>query len=141
MQLYQSVASCATAGRYDDAVDFFALAGVYGRYDSLRVADPSAHQIVGFLKNRALDSVPVAQRSEFQKAAGAAYDAPDKHQALCDRVKAIGKPAYFPAYMVNHGIDAAIAGLQAASAPAPLVSPFDADSAWLKSLSSYLGCQ
>jgi hypothetical protein len=64
-----------------------------------------------------------------------------KHQALCERVKGIGMPKYFPAYMVAHGAKSAISALQGRSSSSPLVTPFDAGSAWLRATSTYLGCR
>jgi hypothetical protein len=64
-----------------------------------------------------------------------------KHQALCERVKGIGMPKYFTAYMVAHGAKSAISALQGRSSSSPLVTPFDAGSAWLRATSTYLGCR
>lgn len=141
VDLYESLTRCVAAGQYEAAVDYYALAGVYGRYDTYRVADTSAHQIVGVLKNAALGDVPPLQKAEFQKFASETYDNTAKHQTLCERAKAIGKPKYFPAYMVAHGLNSAIDALQGGASSVVLVTPFDADSAWLKATSTYLGCQ
>jgi hypothetical protein len=145
VDLYRMVTRCAAGGQHETALIYFALAGVYGRYDTYRVADVSAHQIVGILKSAALNGLPPARKAEFQRIAGQAYNDGAKHQALCERVKTLGRPKYFPVYMVNHGLDTIIYALRedasSSAPPYPLVSPFDADSAWLKATSSYLQCQ
>src|SRR5438309_11368023 len=69
VQLYQRLSDCAAEGQYGAAIDFYALAGVYGRYDTYRVADVSAHQVVGALKNAAFARIPPTQKAEFQKLA------------------------------------------------------------------------
>jgi hypothetical protein len=138
--LYRSMGDCATAGRYEDAIDYFAVAGVFGRYDAYRVADTTSHQIVSVIKSAALDAIPPTERAEFQKLASASYNDPAEHSALCDRVRSIGKPTYFPTYMIAHGLDNTVATLKGEADSAALVSPFDPDSAWLKAMSTYLGC-
>ncbi len=138
VDLYRSLGECIKQGKYDLAVDNFALAGVFGRFDTLRVTDVSAHQSVGFLKNVTLDATTPSNRAEFQKYAGAVYDNKEQHTELCKRISQAGPPSYYPAYMLNHGIGAMLNEKQAVGG---IVSSFNAGTAWQSALSTYLGCQ
>jgi hypothetical protein len=141
VSLYRALAGYIVAGDYEAAVVCYALAGVYGRFDSYRVADPSSHQIVGFLKDAAFADLPAPRKAEFQKFAGEVYNNAERRQLLCERVKSIGKPAYSPTYMLSHGLGAMIDVQQEGASSPALVKPFDADAAWLNAMSTYLGCQ
>lgn len=56
--LYRSNAECMRQDDLESAVYSSALAGVYARYDSLRVADQSAHQAQAVLRMNFAKSVP-----------------------------------------------------------------------------------
>lgn len=42
--LWKSIASCISAERYDEGMLMYAMAGAFGAFDKLRVADVSAHE-------------------------------------------------------------------------------------------------
>jgi len=138
VDLYKSLTACINKGDYETAVENFGLAGAYGKFDSMRVTDQSAHQVIAVLRQAALMSAIPANRAEFQKLAGATYDDKSRHASLCSRVAASGPPSYFPKYMLLHGLDA-VPGSN--SSGGGMVPSFDQTLAWRKALSAYLNCE
>src|SRR5687767_15441799 len=63
--LYMGLGQCLEEGDLEGGVLLFALAGVYGRYDTLRVSDPSAHQAITVLRMDYLDSADESTRTKF----------------------------------------------------------------------------
>jgi hypothetical protein len=138
VELYQAMAACARQSQYETASWYFALAGVYGRFDTYRVSDETAYSAVAIVKSAALETIPQAKREEFQKFVMSISSDPDKHRAVCKKISPLGPPAYEPTYMKAHGPEA-ISGAKTA-APAAL-APFDPHAAWQKALSSYASCE
>lgn len=67
-------------------------------------------------------------------------DHPQGHATLCEQVKKIGPPRYFPAYMVNHGMSAMIGALSNQAPAAPLKADFNAAATWTELQFKYLNC-
>jgi len=137
VDLYGALPACINKADYKTAVLVFGLAGMYGKFDTMRVVDVTAHQAVGFLKTMAFDSTQPTQKSAFQKEAGETFDNKDRRASLCENINKIGPPDYFPKYMVLHGLRAFNGADQSNNG---LVVPFNAEVAWKQSLSSYLHC-
>ncbi|HEX5760865.1 MAG TPA: hypothetical protein VF121_16875 [Thermoanaerobaculia bacterium] len=134
--LYRAVAKCVDQGKYKEGAFLFALAGVYGRFDALRVADRTAHQAVDVLFMQALGPLGKAKHKAFKKAIKALVSRPDSLAAACKGIATIGAPDYYPRYMVQHGLDAF-----SREEPADgLVADFDAESTWKEALDTYLHC-
>jgi hypothetical protein len=55
---------------------------------------------------------------------------------MCKEVERIGPPAYFPRYMIQHGMGAFLNN----GSGDGLVKDFDAKAAWQESLAGYLHC-
>ena len=138
LDLYRAMVACAKQAKYEAATQFFALAGVYGRFDTYRVADVTAHSAPGLLKNGALDAIPQPNHDEWQKVAMSVASDPEKHAALCKKISALGPPTYEPTYMRAHGLNSILGEPDKAPEPA---GKFDSQAAWTKALSSYLNCQ
>lgn len=134
--LYRGVTSCLKNDNYRDGVFLFALAGVYGRFDTFRVKDKTAHQAITVLQMDTLGPLDKAKhesiKSEFRKVSGN----PNSLQEMCTEIKRIGIPSYHPQYMIQHGMNAFIGG----NSNNGLVDNFDANAAWIKALDSYLHC-
>jgi hypothetical protein len=133
--LYKGLAKCISDGTYERGVLLFALAGVYGRYDTLRVADPTAHQATTVLRMTYLDSLNESKKLAFFDKLKVVLGTPDGLKSICSEVRKIGAPTYFPRYMIQHGM-AALGD----SSKGGLIDSFDSESAWEKSLDSYLHC-
>jgi hypothetical protein len=143
VDLYRLVAACATAARYDVAIDAFATAGTYGKFDMARVSDESSYGILGAIKNLALNAIPPPNKELFQRAAGQAFDDATQHEAICKRLRSAGPPSYSPDYMLKHGLEAVIQAAGASSPPAtaPLRINFAPAEAWKEALAGYFSCK
>lgn len=138
VQLYLSINDCVAAKRYREASYLFAMAGVYGRYDQLRVKDRSAHQAVALLKT----AVTPHFTDEFRAFLGS-YLEGARLAELCAAMRKVGRPDYFPGYMINHGLGAIQASLEGKPGDAdasPLLETVDPDPLWAEALDSYLHC-
>jgi hypothetical protein len=133
--LYRSNAVCVKEKDLDSAVYSSALAGVYARYDSMRVADESAHQAQTVLRMNFANSLTKEEQESFMARLSAVAGDPASLAALCSRIRTIGPPNYHPTYMIQHGM-----GAFTGSGGNGLVSNFDSAASWEKSLDSYLHC-
>jgi hypothetical protein len=133
--------ACAERGEFEQALFTYALGGVYGNYDALRVADPSSHdaaQIVRFLALKGLDD---ERHDQFVAYVRGTLSDKIKRQKTCDAVRGIGPPSYFPQYMVDHGLAAMHVHAEKGSLPnRGLVTNFNEKQAWDAALNSYLQC-
>jgi len=136
--LYRAAELCIRRATYRDAAFLYALAGVYGRYDTLRVADRSAHQAITVLQMQAFGGLPPDRQEAFKRAVQESLGAPANLAAVCKEIQRIGPPAYHPHYMIQHGMGAFTK--DASSPKDGLVTPFDAPAAWKRALDSYLHC-
>lgn len=143
VDLYRVVAACGNAARYDIAIDAFALAGTYGKFDMARVSDQSAYGVLGAMKNLALNSMPESNRAQFQRIAGHNFDDKAEHDGVCQRMRKIGPPSYHPSYMLNHGLGAVLeaTGASSPSNSSALRTDFVPQEAWNKALADYFSCK
>lgn len=134
--LYTAFSRCIEAGKYREGTFLFALAGVYGRFDTFRVADKTAHQAVAVARMQALGGVDKDKQTAFQDNLNKTLGDPEDLTAVCKDIRRIGPPSYFPRYMIQHGMGAFLK-----SGPADgLVKNFDAKAAWKRALDTYLHC-
>jgi hypothetical protein len=135
--LFKGVAKCVNAQNYRTGGDLFSLAGVYGRFDALRVVDKTAHQAVQVL---ILENVfPLEEKKRM-----AFYDAYKNDMqkgsaslnATCIKIKKIGPPGYYPKYMIQHGMGA----FRGKDSNNGIKADFDAEKAWNSVLGDYLHC-
>lgn len=136
-ELYLGVVQCARErATFPAAANMFVLAGVYGRYDQLRVKDASAHQAVSVMR-MAIDGHLSDDFRAYLRQIGASRPA---MQQMCAMVRRVGPPAYFPQYMVEHGLGATRAALEGHPAPGPLNEKLDKEHAWDEAIEGYLHC-
>ena len=131
--LYKATAKCINQNNNEKAVFLFALAGVYGRFDTLRVADETAHQAVTVLLMETFGSLDEHKKDTFKKVLMNTFK---ERVILCKKIVLIGPPDYYPIYMIQHGMGAFL-GRKANS---DIVANFDVQAAWKKSLDTYLHC-
>jgi hypothetical protein len=134
--LYKAVSKCAQAGKYKDGAFLFAVAGVYGRFDTLRVMDKTAHQAVTVARMQALSTLNEDKQAAFKDSLNKTLGNPEGLAAACKDIVRIGPPNYYPRYMIQHGMGAF---LKSGSGDG-LVKDFDAKAAWKQSLDTYLHC-
>jgi hypothetical protein len=145
LQLYRGVAACMRRSDTDTAVVLFSLAVAYGRYDALRVADPSAHQAGMLLRLVALQRLDEAQRQALSRGMSVAQSEAGRRQNLCAAIERIGAPTYRPDYMSRHGAMALRRSFSEQRPPASRASPervqdFDGEAAWNQVLDRVLRC-
>jgi hypothetical protein len=130
--IFPGVRECIDEHAYEQAAGLYAVAGVYGRFDTLRVADASAHEVIPALRELVLGNLDPKIAAEFmaviRKIGGSGL------VRLCARVRALGPPTYYPTYMLAHGLSA-LTGQGGG-----LKSDFDRGAAWDSALTTFLNC-
>lgn len=61
------MSTCVRSGMYKEAVFLLAVASVYGRFDTLRVADRTAHQAATFARMQALGAIDKDKQTTLQE--------------------------------------------------------------------------
>lgn len=130
-----SMVDCIREDRYSDAVDLFNIAGVFAKYDTLRVADRTAHQAYSVLKMQASQQLTTEQAETFDAQLKSKLGNANYQAQLCQSLNKIGAPTYNPTYMSNHGMSAFTG-----SAPSQNDN-FDGRSAWRDVMTNYLKCE
>src|SRR5262245_19397681 len=134
--LYKAVAKCLEQDKLQEGIFLFALAGVYGRFDTLRVADETAHSAPTVLLMQALGAFDESKQNAFSNGLKNMLGNPEGLRAVCKEIVRIGPPNYHPRYMVQHGMKAFIG----TGSGDGLVADFSAEAAWKTSLDTYLHC-
>jgi hypothetical protein len=140
MELYGALNDCLENHRDADAVALFALAGMDSAFDSLRVTDKTAGQARQILIMDLFQRVPPEIHARFEATLKEEAADPPRHAALCDQVRKVGPPIYFPSYMVNHGMGVMQSALANQAPPTPLEPNFNAQASWTQLLTNYLNC-
>lgn len=135
--LYKAIPACTKKGKYKEGAVLFALAGTYGRFDTLRVTDQSAYQAVTVLKIQAFSAMPPDQQNAFKESVSKTIGNPDGLAAVCKEIARIGPPNYYPRYMIQHGMGAFT---KTGADDDGLVKNFNTSAAWQQSLDTYLQC-
>jgi hypothetical protein len=135
--LYRSTRQCLDADQFALAAPLFALAGGYGRFDAMRIADKTAGQGITILTMNVGDGLTDSQKQEFLAAIKQIHDNPEKHAGLCAHIARIGPPDYIPVYLIVHGIG--LRGNERSDANG-LDPDFDSAKVWARILSEGLLC-
>lgn len=128
-ELYSGVLSCIKRHNYENAAELRTLAGTYGFYDTLRVADPTAAQVLTALKFDLQQSTTAEEQQALIAATKELVEDPSDHGRLCQAIRNAGRPTYSADYMIAHGMQAFSAKPQAGDP-----SSFDPAAAWEKAL-------
>lgn len=132
--LYRAVGKCLNQGDMKKSVFLYAIAGAYARFDTQRVADATAHDANTVLTMQTFSTLADEQKTAFKQAMNRVADDPENFGKMCADIRRVGPPAYFPTYMIQHGMGAFGGDGKG------LVPNFDAAAAWKSSLDSYLHC-
>lgn len=135
VDLYRAAKACMDAQRYGDAFELIRLAGTYGQFDMLRVADRTAHEALASARSRIFAPITDAMRDQFSQAAARRLGDAGNLAAFCKDMNRWGPPTYEPRYMIQHGM---MASLDPGNSG--LVRHFDRAKAWSKLLASYVNC-
>lgn len=131
-ELYTSVPYCVAEGEYESAAYLIEFAIVFGRFDTYRVPDVTAHQVIPGLRFSVLSQVDAEKLSALQQAVDELNDDKGLMQTYCQRLKSVGKPDYHPEYMIHHGMAALMGEDKFAT--------IDEDNVWIEVLSEYQKC-
>jgi hypothetical protein len=137
LQLSDVVRSCVDRERYDRAVFYYALMGLYGRIDISRVIDKSAHQAAAVLMTSTVRNLTAAQKSSFQASLQATLQDSAKQSEMCSGAKRIGPPDYYPDYMIRHGMRGFIDPDWKSN---PQVKMVDIEGIWRGLMATYMHC-
>jgi hypothetical protein len=135
-ELYKAVTKCVAQDKYKEGILLFSLAGVYGRFDTFRVADKTAHQAITILLMGTFDSLSENKKNIFIKALKKMFYTPNELATCCKQIVLIGPPNYYPDYMIQHGMGAFFND----GSNNGIVSNFDAQTAWKEVVGIYLHC-
>ena len=97
---------CAAKQEYDRAAELIMVATAYAFYDTLRVADPSAHGALGALFAKDFGPMPEFQMSNVVASMDALDNDEKRKRELCSHLRSSSPPAYMPGYMIAHGMGA-----------------------------------
>lgn len=125
--LYQAMNECVSAGVFDNAVFFYALAGSYTWYDAMRVNTQYARSIHGRLLKESINQLDDVQKNILWEQIQKGMKDPHKKSALCRKVKGIGAPDYQPGYMLINPSE-------------PDSHAFSASVNWTEAVNSYMEC-
>jgi hypothetical protein len=130
--LFSASVDCANTYKDEKAARLFLFARVYGSYDMNRVEDNTAHQSIMVLIQQSFSAM--RRNADFIELEinDNLIGNPDNLKSFCSSVKNVGKPNYYPAYMISHGMSAMTGTSDG------LIEGFDGDQTWLKTLS---GCE
>lgn len=127
---------CIELKDYKNAARLFAIAGIYGKYDTYRVKDRSAHQALLVLQQSVLMNLSDDVQKAFMEVVTKELTDPTSLNEICQAIRKIGPPKYFPTYMIQHGIQAFTEhegnGLN---------ENFDSEASWNLALKNYLHCK
>lgn len=122
----RAVSICAREAAYGRGAELFGAAIMYGMQDGDRVSDRTAPQGLIVLINEMMAQLSDGERSQLKQAFDTLLDeTTPAHAAFCEGMNKLGKPDYFPRYMVQHGMQAFLG-----NGEEPLIPGFPADENW-----------
>jgi len=125
---------CIELKDYKNAASLFAIAGVYGRYDTYRVKDKSAHQALLVLQQNVTLDLNEEDKKYLMEHIKELME-PSSLNAICQAIRKIGPPNYHPRYMIQHSITAFLENEDNG-----LNEIFDSEESWKLTLKNYLRC-
>ena len=133
--LFSSLAQCVRDKKYATAAILNYVAGAYGYFDAHRVADQSAGQVMRVLKMQAVSSIDMNLNEEFGEILRNYRSSGKVNSEICPYLKELGKPEYFPKYMVEYGLNAFIN-----EDDSKVLLSVDQDKLWEDTLREYIKC-
>jgi hypothetical protein len=96
--LFGAAAKCIEEEHYEEAVNLYLVAVAYGYFDSERVVDKGSREILERLKLNDFGKLDATKRNQFAQELRKRLDDIDP---TCRFLATLGKPSYFPKYMVE----------------------------------------
>jgi len=134
--ILSGMGKCIELKDFDKAAELFAISGVYGTYDKYRVKDMSAHQALLVLQQSILMNIEEKDKESLISSLNKTLEKDSKElNIVCQTIRKIGAPNYYPKYMIQHGIQAFMDNKGDG-----LVEEFDSEKSWNLALNNYLHC-
>ncbi|ATB69277.1 putative periplasmic protein [Sulfurospirillum diekertiae] len=127
VDLFKSSAKCIEEEKYPQAVELYLVATAYGYFDSARVVDKSTRQSLDTLKTEIFGPLDATKRNQFAEALRARLD---DMKSSCNFLEKLGKPTYYPKYLVENGVTRGDG----------LILNYDAKALWDDTRFEYLKC-
>jgi hypothetical protein len=134
--ILKGMEKCMQLKQYEKAARLFAIAGVFGTYDTYRVKDKSAHQALLVLQQNIFMNFEESIQNDLLNSLKKELKSGSKElSAICNAIQQVGTPKYYPKYMIQHGMQAFTDN------PGDgLVKEFKSFESWNLSLKNYLHC-
>ena len=127
---------CIELKQFEKAARLFAISGVYGKYDTYRVKDKTAHQALLVLQQNILLNIDEKDQRKLISSLEKELKAGSKElNDICQAIQKVGIPKYYPKYMIQHGIKAFTD-----NEGNGLIEEFNSSESWNLALKSYLHC-
>jgi hypothetical protein len=105
--LYRGVVQCIALGQYTVGAEMYMLGNMYGLFDAERVADRTAAQGIIVLQMEAFSNIDKQKINKINKTLSVDLKKGGSARTkLCSDIRSLGYPAYYPSYMILHGIKA-----------------------------------
>ncbi|WP_263832568.1 hypothetical protein [Sulfurospirillum oryzae] len=127
VDLFKSSAKCIEEEKYPQAVELYLVATAYGYFDGARVVDKSTRQVLDTLKTEIFGPLDANKRNQFAEVLRTKLD---DMKSSCNFLEKLGKPTYYPKYMVQNGVTRGDG----------LILNYDARVIWEDTRFSYLKC-
>jgi hypothetical protein len=130
-ELLKNFVNCARNKKLEEAVYSYLTSKVYGYYDTLRVKDETAHQVMPTLLFAAggaegIHADEVNDFNEFVITHGT-----KENEAYCKFLNSLDEPNYYPVYMIMHGMEYIQVAMEGKKLSVdPIVEGFDSKKAW-----------
>ncbi len=126
---------CIEEKKYSHAANLYFTLNVYGEYDKNRVENTLTHQASDTIIYYALENI-MFNNKESEKFQYEISTEEKKSNDFCQKIEKLGKPSYYPSYMVNydaenHSYDDANNGL---------INNFNSENIWNEILIGMVGC-
>jgi hypothetical protein len=138
--LYASSAKCVVQNNNKKAIELHTLAGLYARYDIMRISDPTVSGGIKVMMMNNYGAIETDKREKFSKESKEFHASPEA-KALCSKIKKLGKPNYYPKYMILHGLDAMRSAMENKPQNDGLKKNYDAEKNWSEAIKAYSGCR
>lgn len=127
---------CIELNQFEKAARLFAISGVYGKYDTYRVKDKTAHQALLVLQQNILLNIDEKDQRKLISSLEKELKAGSKElNDICQAIQKVGIPKYYPKYMIQHGIKAFTD-----NEGNGLLEEFNSSESWNLALKNYLHC-
>jgi hypothetical protein len=134
--ILNGMGKCIELKDFDKAAKLFAISGVYGTFDTYRVKDKSAHQALLVLQQNILMNIEEKDMESLISSLNKTLEIGSAELTdVCQTIRQVGVPNYYPKYMIQHGIQAFMD-----NEGNGLVVKFDSEESWNLALTNYLHC-